>query len=105
MSTFPHNKLVRDLIPQIILRDGKYPEIRVADDAEYRELLLAKLQEELQEYLESGNPEELADILEVLIALSGCDGLSWAELVALADQKRQERGSFRERIVLMRVED
>ncbi|MZP30418.1 phosphoribosyl-ATP pyrophosphohydrolase [Heliobacterium undosum] len=105
MATVSHNKLVRDLIPQIILRAGKYPETRVADDAEYRELLLAKLQEEMQEYLASGSPEELADILEVLIALAESDGLSWAEIEALADQKREERGAFRDKIVLIRVED
>jgi hypothetical protein len=51
-----------------------------------------------------GLPGELADVLEVLRALTGTAGMSWAQLLALADDKRSRRGGFGRRIVLESVE-
>ncbi len=68
-------KLVRDRIPQIIRDGGGQPLVRVADGEEYRALLRAKLVEEVQEFLASDDPEELADVLEVLHALASDLGL------------------------------
>jgi predicted house-cleaning noncanonical NTP pyrophosphatase (MazG superfamily) len=60
-------KLVRDKIPQIIRTKGLEPVIYAADAEEYGVRLRAKLREEVEEFLDSGSdPEELADILEVL---------------------------------------
>jgi len=74
-------KLVRDKIPEIIRAKGEVPSTRVADSAEYRELLLAKLSEEVQEFLASdGDPEELADVLEVVMALADGLGIGQKEL-------------------------
>lgn len=73
--------------------------------AEYKQLLRQKLLEEVNEYMESGNSEELADILEVLTALAGTCGLSINDLMELAEKKRQDRGGFEERIVLLSVDD
>ena len=58
-----YNKLVRDLIPAVIKSSGKECEIEVAQVQERRELLEAKLMEEVNEYLEDKNLEELADIM------------------------------------------
>jgi predicted house-cleaning noncanonical NTP pyrophosphatase (MazG superfamily) len=94
-----HNKLVRDNIPDIITAAGKQPIVHQADTAEYRELLLEKLDEELKEYRESGKDEELADLLEVIYAL-----VEDAEaLELLRKNKRDERGGFDRRIVLEEV--
>ena len=62
-----YNKLVRDKIPEIIEIAGKRAEIRIADDSEYANLLKQKLLEEVDEYMQSNNPDELADIIEVVI--------------------------------------
>jgi hypothetical protein len=51
-----------------------------------------------------GLPGELADVLEVLRALTVTAGMSWAQLLALADDKRSRRGGFRRRIFLESVE-
>ncbi len=99
-----HNKLVRDRIPEIIERAGKKPTIRIAEEEEYRVLLQQKLIEEVNEYLETNNPEELADILEVVSALGITCGLSMDQIIRIARGKRESRGGFEQRIVLLNVE-
>ena len=61
--------------------------------------------EEIEEFIASGNKEELADILEVVKALAMEQEVSWRELVALTDEKAKQRGGFGEMIVLERVLD
>lgn len=99
-----YNKLVRDRIPEIIKEAGENAAIRIADEAEYKHLLRQKLLEEVNEFLESGSSEELADILEVVAALGVTCGLSFSDLVEMAEEKRKVRGGFEERIVLLSVE-
>jgi predicted house-cleaning noncanonical NTP pyrophosphatase (MazG superfamily) len=79
----------------------------VIDKASYRQALLAKLIEEAQEASRATAddlPGELADVLEVLRALTGTAGMSWAQLLALADDKRSRPGGFGRRIFLESVE-
>ena len=58
-----YNKLVRDKIPSIIEKnEGVVPKIRILETEEYIKELNIKLKEELNEYLESGEVEELADL-------------------------------------------
>ena len=68
MKTITYNKLVRDRIPEIIEDSGKTCEVEVLTDKTYLEMLDKKLTEELNEYYESHNAEELADLLEVVYA-------------------------------------
>lgn len=75
-----YNKLVRDRIPEIIAAQGEKPIFRVMDDLEYTVGLEKKLEEEVAEYLESKEIEELADVLEVLYALCEAQGHSVDEL-------------------------
>ena len=100
-----YNKLVRDKIPQIIKDSGKTAVTRVADDNEYLQLLRAKLLEETNEYLESGAAEELADILEVVLALAKAGGCSEEALFALREDKAAKRGGFDEKILLLQVKE
>ena len=93
-------KLVRDRIPEIICADGRECECRIADDEEYRSLLIAKLDEEVAEFKESGSLEELGDVMEVLVALAKAGGWSEEELIAENRRKRGERGGFDSRILL-----
>ncbi|GAA2412868.1 hypothetical protein GCM10010191_23060 [Actinomadura vinacea] len=93
-------KLVRDRIPEIVRAAGRIPEARTAEDGEYASLLRAKLYEEAGEYVASGDPSELADILEVLHALAALHGLSQTDLEHLRATKAAERGGFAGRLVL-----
>jgi predicted house-cleaning noncanonical NTP pyrophosphatase (MazG superfamily) len=93
-------KLVRDKIPEIIRGTGEEPMTRVANIAEYKELLRAKLAEEVGEFLASeGDPEELVDILEVVMALADGLGVDRMQLEKLRAKKAADRGGFSQKIV------
>lgn len=98
-----YDKLVRDRIPEIIDASGDQPVTHVADEAEYERRLRDKLLEEAAEFDESGDPAELADVLEVIDAILAFDESSRDELDERRREKRADRGGFDERIVLERV--
>jgi predicted house-cleaning noncanonical NTP pyrophosphatase (MazG superfamily) len=104
-----YNKLVRDLIPQIIKRTGKTYTIRTLKDEEYIKELKNKSFEELQEYMGAESDEsaieELADLLEIIHALAKCHGASFEKVEEVRQQKAQKRGGFEEKIFLVQVED
>lgn len=101
-----YKKLVRDHIPTIIRNEyKKTPHTRVLSDEEYAPALLQKLHEEVQEYVQDKNTEELADILEVIYALAQLHNTSPEELEAIRQTKRNKRGGFEEKIYLEFVEE
>lgn len=99
-----YNKLVRDRIIEIIREDGKTPEFEVVNEERCKELLVEKLQEEMQEFLESREIVELADMLEVMKAYVEMCGVSWGELMEMKREKAESRGGFRESLFLKWVE-
>ena len=101
-----YNKLVRDKIPKIIeSNEGRSCKTRILNDEEYLEELNKKIQEELNEYLESGEVEELADLEEVLRAILDSKGVSYEEFEEIRQEKVNKRGAFKERIYLEGMED
>lgn len=99
-----YHKLVRDRIPEIIRAGGKSCVTETLSDGEYLRLLDEKLSEELAEYQESKELEELADLLEVMRALVTARGCTWEQLEQIRQEKRTRRGGFEERILLLEVE-
>src|SRR3989338_608412 len=100
-----YKKLVRDKIPDIIESRGKKTVVRVLDDKEYLEQLMEKLGEEVDEFDQDRSVEEMADILEVLMALAETLGIKQSELKAVRDKKATERGKFKKRLFLEKVEE
>lgn len=98
-----YNKLVRDKIPQVIEAAGKKFDVRKAKKEEHYKLLETKLQEEVNEFLEDKNLEELADVMEVLFGLAENLGYSEEDLMKKRLEKKDERGGFKDGIVLERV--
>lgn len=96
-----YNKLVRDKIPAIIEAQGQKAKNCILDDEAYKRALEAKLDEEVTEFHKEKNLEELADILEVVYALSENLGHSKEELLKTYEKKHAERGGFRDRIYLL----
>lgn len=94
------NKLVRDKIPEIIRGNGDIANIRYLTDEEYLFALNKKIQEELNEYLQSGEIEELADLEEVLIALVEANGFSYEDFEKIRLEKVEKRGAFKDRVFL-----
>ena len=103
MSTKFYNKLVRDKIPDIIKSKEQTCKTRLLEDEEYLKELRRKLGEEVQEYLDSGDLEELADIMEVIDALAVSQGSCISQVIEIQKQKQKERGGFQKRIFLESV--
>ena len=99
------NKLVRDRIPELIAANGEDGEYYVYPIDDFENELILKLQEETGEYLESKNPEELADILEVLMELIKIRNFTLSEIDIIRKKKLEERGGFSKRIFLVKVEE
>lgn len=100
-----YDKLVRDRIPQIIRDGGRDCRTRTLSQEEYVARLHDKLREELDEYLASGEMEELADLYEVIRAVEAARGSSMEDIKALRARKARERGGFDGRILLIDVTD
>ena len=103
MAVKVYNKLVRDKIPEIIEADGKCCKTEILSDEEYIKMIDAKLDEELAEYHEDQNIEELADLMEVIYAAAEARGYSVEELEAVRLAKVEKRGAFKEKIFLREV--
>ena len=99
-----YKKLVRDKIPQIIKSNGEKPVTRILDDEEYLKELNIKLREEVKEYLEDGNIEELADIVEVIYGILDAKKVTLEEFENIRRSKVEKRGAFKEKIFLDYVE-
>ncbi|MDO8496811.1 MAG: nucleoside triphosphate pyrophosphohydrolase [bacterium] len=99
-----YDKLVRDRIPEIIEQKGGKCTYRIAGGKEYWEKLKWKLQEEIDEFLEAKNEEELADVYEVVDTIldfvADMHSLSNKKVRALQKKKAEERGRFEKRIIL-----
>ncbi len=100
-----YNKLVRDKICDIIKLEGKTPVIRIADKEEYFPKLREKLQEEVDEFAESHEVEELVDIMEVVYALAEQKGISYEELERRRQRKADEKGTFAKMMILEEVKE
>lgn len=98
-----YDKLVRDRIPEVIRATGKECETSIVNGEKKTELLEKKLMEEVGEFMEAKNLEELADVMEVLFGLAEDLGYSEEDLVRAREEKKVERGGFKEGVVLERV--
>lgn len=105
MSTKFYNKLIRDKIPQIIEATGKRPIVEKVTSEAYVTLLNQKLTEELQEYLDSNDIEELADLVEVIYAILDSRNISIQDFESIRLNKVLKRGAFKERLLLKEVVD
>ena len=103
MATKIYNKLVRDLIPDIIEESGNECRTRILSDEEYLKMLDAKLDEELLEYHQDQNIEELADLLELIRAAAIARGYTLEELESVRAEKAKARGGFDKKIFLIDV--
>lgn len=105
---FKFDKLVRDKSPQFLQDSGIKVFHRDMRQDEFITLLKQKLLEEVQEVNTALSPdkmlEELADLLEVIYALTTGQGFSLADLEAQRLQKKEDRGGFEDRLYVAAVE-
>lgn len=95
-----YNKLVRDKIPEIIKNRSDTPITHIAGEEEYWQKLKEKLLEEVNEFIEAENEEELADIYEVIEAIIESKNFSQENILQIQKDKAEKRGKFKKRIIL-----
>ena len=101
-----YHKLVRDRIPEIIRQSGSECEFVILSDREYRQALRQKLIEEAGEAAAADEDDlvaELADLSEVMDAVMLSFGISGDRLLAEKIKRREARGSFAKKIMLLRT--
>lgn len=96
-----YNKLVRDKIPSILDNKGIKYLITYTDENNHLFYLLKKLIEEAHELSRDKDIEELADVMEVLLAIGEELGYSLEDILINMVAKRDERGGFNEGIILI----
>jgi len=104
MDTKKYNKVVRDKIPEIIAESGKKSNIKQLDDTSFLAELEKKLIEEVNEYSESKDVEELADLLEVIYRISELRGVNSDKLDKIRKDKTEKRGKFDSNLFLIDAE-
>jgi predicted house-cleaning noncanonical NTP pyrophosphatase (MazG superfamily) len=95
-----HNKAIRDKIPEIINQSGNKCTVKTLSDEQFLKKLEEKLSEEVTEYQNDKNPEELVDILEVINRIAELKGLSKEELEKIRLKKASDRGAFEKNLFL-----
>ena len=95
-----YDKLVRDLIPEIIAASGKTADIEIVNNDVAFNYLVKKLDEEVTEFKTDKNLEELADVMEVLFGLAHKLGYTEQDLLNTRQEKKEARGGFEKNIIL-----
>ena len=98
-----YDKLVRDMIPEIIEASGSKCEIETVSDEVALEYLYKKLGEEVSELLKDRNLDEIADVMEVLFAIGKKYGYSDDEVLGRRSEKKNTRGGFEDNLVLKKT--
>ena len=96
-----YKKAIRDKIPEIIQESGKSFNVKTLSDDEFLIEIEKKLSEEIIEYQKDKNPEELADILEVIYRIAKLRGISKEELEEIRIKKVEKRGGFDKNLFLI----
>jgi predicted house-cleaning noncanonical NTP pyrophosphatase (MazG superfamily) len=87
-------KLVRDLIPDIIASEGRTPVTESLTGDMLQSALLEKLTEEHLELLVDTDLNEISDMIEVLLAIGATLGHDEQAVLAAVHDKRERRGAF-----------
>ncbi len=105
---FKVEKLIRDKIPALLESKGIAVHAKAMEDEEFISKLKDKLLEEAKEVLEASNSdelcEELADVMEVVQALSKASGLSMLQIEQTRLKKREIKGGFENKIYNSSIE-
>ena len=100
-----YNKAIRDKVPEIIESSGASCLVDVLDDEKFLDELTRKLDEEINEFKESGSIDELCDLIEITFRIAELNGVSNDELDKRRVKKNNERGKFEKNLYLIQVNE
>jgi predicted house-cleaning noncanonical NTP pyrophosphatase (MazG superfamily) len=106
MNTYRFDKLVRDNSPANVTDKGGTSDCVTLDDTGYIRELRAKVLEEGQEVAAASPeelPEELGDLLELIVCLAKTQGLALADIDKLRQAKNARRGGFEGRVYMRTI--
>ncbi len=98
-----YHKAIRDKIPEIIEKSGQTCNVKTLSDDQFLIELEKKLAEEVSEYQNDKNPEELADLLEVIYKIARLKGISKDKLENMRIIIAKERGAFESNLFLIGI--
>ena len=96
-----YGKAIRDKIPEIIRDSGAICTVETLPNDEFLLKMEKKLGEEVDEYLQSKSPEELADLIEVIYRIVELRGITLEELEKMRVEKKGIRGGFTKNLYLV----
>jgi predicted house-cleaning noncanonical NTP pyrophosphatase (MazG superfamily) len=96
-----YGKAIRDSIPEIIRESGANCTVEILPNDAFLLEMEKKLGEEVDEYLQSKSPEELADLLEVIHRIIELRGITMEELEIMRLDKSEKRGGFTKNLYLV----
>lgn len=104
-KTFKFDKLVRDKIPKLMLKEKTKVKLKqLSNKEELLKYLKLKLQEEVNEVDNSASKheliEELADCLEIVYCLARAINESFNTIEQARRKKLKEKGGFKENIII-----
>lgn len=101
-----YNKLVRDGVPECIIKNGDVcVHCVIEDEDEYRFALDEKLDEEIVDYQITKDISELSDVLEVIHAIVEARGMTFEEFDQMRLKKREQRGGFNKRFLVKEIHE
>lgn len=95
-------KLVRDKIIDKIINNNETPLYSILNEEDFLYALKTKLLEESNEFIESNDPEELADLLEVIYSIAYEIGTSPERIEEIRNSKAIKNGNFNKHIFLIK---
>ena len=100
---YNYNKLIRDKNVEIIENLGMKASFEILDDVRYGQELHKKLLEEVNEYLADYSIEEMADVMEVIMAILKFRGITFEQVQKVMEEKRNRKGAFENKVFLKQV--
>ena len=109
MPRIEYNKLVRDKIPEIIVKDGCTPKVKILSQEDFEKALREKFVEESKELELSKTKEdtikELSDLEELIRSLTKLVGSSFDEVESVRLKRLTDRGGFEKKLFLEYVDE
>lgn len=91
---------VRNNVPTILRSMGEECISRSVEDEAYLYYLEFRLIEEVEHYLESKDPEDLVDLMEIVQRVASLKGINADELEKMRAEKTSEIGDFSGNVVI-----
>lgn len=99
-----HRKLIRDNIPEVIVKSGGEYQIKILRNGDFEKELKRKLVEESKELQNTPKGkivDELADVFQLLKSIAQHYKVKFSKVEKSQQEKKKKRGGFKKRLFLI----